>query len=73
MDMPVMSGREAFEHLRALNPFVKIVIVTGYGKAILDAPGFTGDADGFIQKPFQLETVAVKVRDVLDNPHFNQN
>jgi PAS domain S-box-containing protein len=68
INMPLMSGKEAFEHLRAINPAVKIVIVTGYGKGILDAQTFSGEVNGFVQKPFQLETLATKVRTVLDQP-----
>lgn len=66
MNMPVMGGKESFEQLRSINPTVRIIIMTGYGKGILDAPTFTSEVDGFIQKPFEMEDLAVKVRQALD-------
>jgi len=40
--------------------------MTGYGKGILDAPTFSSDVDGFLQKPFELDDLALKVRLALD-------
>ncbi len=72
INMPVLGGREAFDLLRALNPAVPIIIVTGYGRDALETSTFSSEVNGFIQKPFQLETLAIKVRQVLDGktvPH----
>ena len=73
INMPVMSGIEAFELLRAVNPNLRIIIVSGYGKGIIDTPRFSSEVNGFVQKPFQLETLAFKVRKVLDQPTFQQD
>ncbi len=70
INMPVMSGMEAFERLRALNPRVRVIIVSGYGKGVIETPRFSSEVNGFVQKPFQLETLAHKVRKVLDQPAF---
>jgi len=70
VNMPVMSGIEAFEQLRSLDPRVRIIIVTGYGKGVIEAPRFSSEVNGFVQKPFLLETLATKVRKVLDLPTF---
>jgi CheY-like chemotaxis protein len=64
--MPVMGGKEAFELLRTLNPSVPIIIVTGYGREAVETSAFSSEVNGFIQKPFQMETLALKVRQVLD-------
>jgi PAS domain S-box-containing protein len=66
VNMPVMGGTAAFEQLRNINPDVPIIILTGYGKGVLDAPIFSTEVNGFLQKPFQLEDLALKVRQVLD-------
>ncbi len=66
INMPVMGGKEAFELLRALNPAVPVIIVTGYGREAVETSAFSSEVDGFIQKPFQLDTLAIKVRQVLD-------
>ncbi|MDH4069508.1 MAG: response regulator [Ignavibacteria bacterium] len=66
LNMPLMGGKETFEQLRIINPNLKIIILTGYGEhAIRDR--FKGEADSFLQKPFQLEDLAVKIRQVLDS------
>jgi PAS domain S-box-containing protein len=66
INMPVMGGEEAFEALRSIHAGVRIIIVTGYGKNSVETSRFSSEVSGFIQKPFQLETLALKVRQVLD-------
>jgi PAS domain S-box-containing protein len=72
INMPVMSGTEAFEHLRAINPHIRVLIVTGYGRGAADTPRFSSEVNGFVQKPFQIETLAFKVRKVLDQRTFQE-
>ncbi len=69
MNMPLMGGRETFRQLKILNSALPILIVTGHGKAIVDEPGWPAEINGYLQKPFQLEDLAIKVRHVLDNRH----
>jgi two-component system cell cycle sensor histidine kinase/response regulator CckA len=65
--MPVMSGTEMVERLRARRPDLRILFTSGY-------PGTAGvdrflDADaGFLQKPFTMDVLTQKVREVLDAP-----
>jgi CheY-like chemotaxis protein len=66
VNMPVLGGREAFDLLRTLNPAVPIIIITGYGRDALETSTFSSEVNGFIQKPFQLDTLAIKVRQALD-------
>jgi len=68
INMPVMGGKEAFVLLRGINQTVRIIIVTGYGHEAVDISAFPSEVNGFVQKPFQLETLAATVRTVLDNP-----
>jgi PAS domain S-box-containing protein len=68
VNMPVMGGKEAFELLRRINPEVRILIVTGYGRETVETTTLASAVSGFMQKPFQLETLALKVREVLDRP-----
>jgi PAS domain S-box-containing protein len=68
VNMPVMGGKEAFDLLRSINPSLRIMIVTGYGRETVETSKFTSGVSGFMQKPFQLETLALKVREVLDQP-----
>lgn len=69
MNMPLMGGRETFRQLRSINPEVPILIVTGHGKAVVDEVSWASEISGYLQKPFQLEDLATKVRAVLDGKH----
>ncbi len=66
MNMPFMGGRKAFEELKKINSNIRIIILTGYGKRVIEPSSFPGEVNGFVQKPFQLEELAVKVRQALD-------
>jgi two-component system cell cycle sensor histidine kinase/response regulator CckA len=65
MIMPGISGGETFDRLRGINPDVNILLASGYSlngeaKTIMDR-----GCNGFIQKPFQLEKLAEKIREML--------
>jgi len=66
MIMPGLSGGETFDRLRRINPGIKVLLSSGYsitGEAqqILDR-----GCNGFLQKPFQLEKLSQKVKEILD-------
>jgi PAS domain S-box-containing protein len=66
MIMPGMSGGETFDRLRGIDPGVRVLLSSGYSingeaKTIMDR-----GCNGFIQKPFQLETFSRKIREMLD-------
>ena len=65
INMPIMGGKEAFELLRKINPNVRIIVMTGYGRGVIETSMFSSDVNGFLQKPFEIETLAPKVREVL--------
>ena len=65
MVMPEQSGRETFAVLRAIDPKVPIVIMSGYSQdgdaqSLIDA-----GAAGFLQKPFSMAQLAAQVRNGL--------
>jgi CheY-like chemotaxis protein len=66
LELPEMSGWDAFQKIRELAPDVKAVLVSGY----LDAPMRTrmleGGAKGFLRKPYTIEEILSTMRDVLD-------
>ncbi len=66
VNMPLKGGKLAFEELRGMNSNVRIIFLTGYGKESAEIATLPSDADGFLQKPFQVEDLAAKVRSVLD-------
>jgi two-component system, cell cycle sensor histidine kinase and response regulator CckA len=65
MIMPGMSGGEALDRLREINPDIKVILSSGYSingeaRGIMDK-----GCNGFLQKPFQFEELSSKVREVL--------
>jgi PAS domain S-box-containing protein len=66
INMPIMGGKQAFEVLRSINPHLRIIIVTGYGREGVETSSFSSQVNGFVQKPFHLEMLATRVREALD-------
>ena len=64
--MPQMSGRELANRLRPLRPNARVLFVSGYiGDAVVHH-GVVGAEVPFLQKPFTSESLARRVREVLD-------
>jgi len=67
MIMPGIGGGELFDALKDINPDVRILLSSGYsinGKAreILNK-----GCNGFMQKPFKLDDLSQKVREILNS------
>jgi signal transduction histidine kinase len=65
--MPEMSGRELLERLLILRPEARHLFMSGYTGDIISHHGILDDGVNFIQKPFSMHDLAVKVREILDN------
>ena len=66
MIMPQMSGAKVFAALKKLDPQVRVLLSSGYsinGQAI---EIMRRGCRGFIQKPFAIRDLALKLRQVLD-------
>lgn len=66
MTMPRMNGEETFAALRAIDPAVRIILMSGFTE--LDAAGSFAGRAGFIQKPYELATLRDAVREAVDRP-----
>ncbi len=65
--MPVMGGTELVQRLRARRADLRVLFMSGYtGTAGVDR--FLDADSGFLQKPFTLDVLTHKVREVLDEP-----
>jgi len=64
--MPQMNGKQLAERLSALRPGIKTLYVSGYSGEILESHGVAEPEALCIPKPFTVETLACKVREVLD-------
>ena len=65
--MPGLSGRDLSMRLRALPRVPRVVFTSGYSADHLERFELAPD-DHFVQKPFTMETLVSKVREVLDLP-----
>ena len=73
MIMPGMSGSETFDHLKEINPEAKILLSSGYSIDGQASKILRRGCDGFIQKPFNMNQLAEKIRKILVNPESELN
>jgi PAS domain S-box-containing protein len=65
--LPGESGEQIFEQLRALNPNIPVLLVSGYAEAeAMRRFAHGGSFSGFLAKPFTREVLAERVRELLD-------
>jgi len=67
--MPGMSGREVALLLAPTHPTMKVLYLSGYTDESVVRHGILEPGVAFLQKPFTAETLARKVREVLDSDH----
>jgi PAS domain S-box-containing protein len=63
--MPGIGGRELSKKLLSLRPDISVLYLSGYTEDAVVAQGAPGPATAFLQKPFTLQNLAKKVREVL--------
>jgi CheY-like chemotaxis protein len=64
--MPEMNGKALYDKLKALNPSLKVLYISGYTADIIDRHGVREENFNFIQKPFTIHGFTSKVREALD-------
>ena len=66
--MPRMGGGELAERLGASHPGLRVLFMSGYTDDAVVRHGVLEARVAFLQKPFRLDDLARKVREVLDRP-----
>ncbi len=64
--MPEMGGRELAERLRAHQPGLKVLFMSGYTEKALTPDGIMPPHTGLVEKPFTVEQLMRRLREVLD-------
>ncbi len=64
--LPGMNGKELYEEALAMGPSLKVLYMSGYTGNVIAHRGVLDEGVHFIQKPFTVYGLAVKVREVLD-------
>jgi DNA-binding response OmpR family regulator len=65
MILPDMSGRDIYDRLKIVNPDLNVLFVSGYAMDAQMEDIMEGGGDGFIQKPFNMDTLLEKTREIL--------
>ena len=66
--MPNLGGRRLFERLRAIQPDLKVLFMSGYPDESVIRQGILEGEPHFIEKPFTYAGLTIAVRDALDGP-----
>jgi PAS domain S-box-containing protein len=64
--MPGMSGKELADAFIAARPKARVLFISGYTDNTILEHGVLEEGVAFVQKPFSQESLAMKVRQVLD-------
>ena len=66
--MPVMNGRDLAQRMAVLSPQTRILFMSGYTENAVWHNGMIESSANFLQKPFTLDALTHKVREVLEKP-----
>jgi signal transduction histidine kinase/ActR/RegA family two-component response regulator len=66
MIMPEMDGGETFNALKSIDPDIKVILSSGYSADARSTRMMEEGCYGFIQKPYSVNTLSQKVKEVLD-------
>jgi PAS domain S-box-containing protein len=66
--LPGMDGRSLFEKLVLTRPATKVLYVSGYTENFIVHHGVLDPGIPFLAKPFTVELLAHKIRDILNKP-----
>jgi two-component system cell cycle sensor histidine kinase/response regulator CckA len=66
MIMPEMSGGETYDRLKEMAPDIKVLLASGHSIKGHATEILKRGCKGFIQKPFNMEALSIKIREILD-------
>jgi two-component system, cell cycle sensor histidine kinase and response regulator CckA len=66
--MPRMGGPEFARKVAALRSPTKVLFMSGHAEDVVLSKGVNAEDRNFLQKPFSLKSLALKIREVLDEP-----
>ncbi|MBV9482527.1 MAG: response regulator [Acidobacteria bacterium] len=65
--MPGMNGRELAKRIISLRPAIKVLYMSGYTENTISQNGTLDPGVNLLQKPFNLQLLKEKIREVLDS------
>jgi PAS domain S-box-containing protein len=64
--LPGLNGRQLADHARLMRPHLKVLFITGYAEQAAIASGFLAPGMEMITKPFAIEDLAVRIREIIE-------
>jgi CheY-like chemotaxis protein len=64
--LPIMNGRQLAEFARARRPELKVLFMTGYAEQAAVRSKFVGVGMDMIAKPFAMEALTARVREMIE-------
>ncbi|MFH1981850.1 MAG: PAS domain S-box protein [Pseudomonadota bacterium] len=65
--MPQMDGRELVRRIEEMTPGLKCLYISGYTANVIAHHGVLDPGVNFLQKPFSIHDIAVKIREVIES------
>ena len=65
MILPDMGGGDTYDRLKEINPGIKVLLASGYDIDYQGRDMMERGCDGFIQKPFNMNELLEKIREIL--------
>ncbi|MDR3429338.1 PAS domain S-box protein [Silvimonas sp.] len=66
--LPILNGRQIADAARLIRPGLKVLFMTGYAENTTMASGFLEAGMEMITKPFAMETLANRIRKLIESP-----
>ena len=63
-----MNGRQMADAARATRPALNVLFITGYAENAIIGNGHLEPGMHVLTKPFALETLAARIKDLITNP-----
>ncbi len=64
--MPGINGRQLYSQIAKKVPDIKVIYMSGYADDVIAHHGVLDDGIHFLQKPFSIDALTTKVREVID-------
>ena len=64
--MPKKSGKEVYDHIKAISPDMKILFTSGYTADVINTKGVLEEKMDFVSKPLTPHDLLAKIRQILD-------
>ncbi|OGC92264.1 MAG: hypothetical protein A2W25_14725 [candidate division Zixibacteria bacterium RBG_16_53_22] len=72
LQLPGMSGIEAIEHIRRIDPDIVVIMATAYGTMASVVEAMRAGASDFLRKPLDTEEVAIAIDRAVANARLRQ-